>query len=92
MRKILWSTAFATIVASTLSFMASIQPSEAMIIYPWCAHYGGRNAGGAPSCGSTTFAQCMATVSGMQGYCNKNPWYVEPAPTVTKRTRKRAPG
>ncbi len=80
MRKILLSTAAATLAVSALSLMASVQPSAAEIVYPWCAHYGGRTGGGAPSCGSTTYAQCMATVSGTQGYCDRNPYYTEQVP------------
>jgi hypothetical protein len=45
--------------------------------YPWCAVYGGREGGG-ENCGFTTFAQCMATLSGMGGFCNRNTQYVPP--------------
>jgi len=33
--------------------------------YPWCAQYSGRALGGAMNCGFVSFAQCMATVSGI---------------------------
>jgi hypothetical protein len=85
MYKVLQSAAAVAIVASALSFAGSVQPSKAEIIYPWCAHYGGKDGGGAPSCGSTTYAQCMATVSGTQGYCAKNPFYHESGPTVARK-------
>jgi hypothetical protein len=45
--------------------------------YPWCAVYGGREGGG-ENCGFTTFEQCMATLSGMGGFCNRNTQYVPP--------------
>jgi hypothetical protein len=45
--------------------------------YPWCAQYGGQN-GGASNCGFTTFEQCMATLSGMGGFCDRNTQYVPP--------------
>jgi hypothetical protein len=90
MRKIIWSTAAAAIVASMAPFTASVQPTEAAIVYPWCAHYGGRNGGGAPSCGSSTYAQCMATVSGQMGYCDRNPFYQGPDPVTVHRSRVRA--
>jgi hypothetical protein len=35
----------------------------------WCAVY--RNGGG--NCGFATFQQCMATVSGIGGFCNGSP-------------------
>ena len=58
--------------------------------YPWCAIYSGRALGGATNCGFTTFAQCMATVTGIGGFCEQNTLYVPP--TVTKRRhRKRVP-
>ncbi len=40
--------------------------------YPWCAYYALR---GGTNCGFSTFEQCMATVSGVGGYCNRNPSY-----------------
>ena len=46
--------------------------------YPWCAVYGGADSGGASNCGFTTFGQCMATLSGMGGFCNRNTLYVPP--------------
>lgn len=39
--------------------------------YPWCAFY---SRGGGSNCGFTTFAQCMATVSGIGGWCQRNPF------------------
>jgi Protein of unknown function (DUF3551) len=46
--------------------------------YPWCAEYGGGDMGGGTNCGFTTFEQCMATLSGMGGFCNRNTQYVPP--------------
>jgi hypothetical protein len=46
--------------------------------YPWCAIYGGADTGGASNCGFTTFEQCMATRSGMGGFCEPNTQYVPP--------------
>ncbi len=40
--------------------------------YPWCAQYSGRALGGATNCGFVSFAQCMATVSGIGGFCVQN--------------------
>jgi hypothetical protein len=64
-------------------FMAGIvilgsgRPSAAVIIYPWCANYGGRNSG--VSCGSTSLQQGLATLWGNGGSCGPNPFY-EPYP------------
>ncbi|MGZ3411717.1 MAG: DUF3551 domain-containing protein [Xanthobacteraceae bacterium] len=87
----MWSTAAAAVVISAASFIGSVQPSQAQITYPWCAHYGGRDGGGGVSCGSVTYAQCMATVSGQQGYCDRNPWYQEPPAPALTRSKKRLP-
>jgi hypothetical protein len=39
---------------------------------PWCAQYSGR--GGATNCGFYSFEQCMQTVHGIGGFCNRNPF------------------
>ena len=42
--------------------------------YRWCAEYtGGR--GGGTNCGFVTWQQCMATVSGIGGFCRENLFY-----------------
>ena len=43
--------------------------------YPWCTLYSPRDG---QTCGFTTFQQCMATLSGMGGFCNRNTQYVPP--------------
>jgi hypothetical protein len=45
---------------------------------PWCAFYSGR-FGGASNCGFHTYDQCLATVSGVGGYCQPNTMYVAPS-------------
>jgi Protein of unknown function (DUF3551) len=45
--------------------------------YPWCARYG-NGTGGGMNCGFTTFEQCLATVHGIGGFCEKNDWYRPP--------------
>lgn len=68
----------ALIIATGLVVAASALPSGAQAQnYPWCAVYGGRNGGG-QNCGFTTYAQCMATLSGMGGFCNRNTQFVPP--------------
>jgi hypothetical protein len=53
-------------------------------VYPWCAHYMMK---GAPhSCGFVSFEQCLASVQGIGGSCNRNPFY-EP-PTTARVSRK----
>jgi hypothetical protein len=42
--------------------------------YPWCSQYTGA-MGGSMNCGFSTFAQCMANVSGIGGFCIRNDTY-----------------
>jgi hypothetical protein len=52
--------------------------------YPWCAYYGSIMGGGGTNCGFTTFEQCMTTVSGIGGFCDRNTQYVPPpGPTAS---------
>ena len=46
--------------------------------YPWCANYGGFFGDGGTNCGFTTYEQCLATVSGGGGACERNLQYVPP--------------
>jgi hypothetical protein len=45
--------------------------------YPWCANYGG-SFGDTHNCGFVSYEQCMATLSGMGGFCERNNTYVPP--------------
>jgi hypothetical protein len=54
--------------------------------YPWCAQYSGGALGGAMNCGLVSFQQCLATVSGIGGFCVRNTLYQPPAgPQVRRR-------
>jgi hypothetical protein len=94
MRKLVLSAMAAAVVLSfpaTFTPFAPVQKAEAMVIYQWCAYYGGRGgSGGAANCGFVTRAQCMATVSGTQGFCDVNPWWQDPPPSA-RRAKKVAP-
>lgn len=46
---------------------------------PWCAFYSG-HFGGDTNCGFYTYEQCLATISGVGGYCQPNTMYVPPGP------------
>ena len=76
---------FAILVLSTV-VLAPV-PASALPIdnTRWCAVYGGRSGGGT-NCGFFTWQQCMATVSGIGGFCEPNQFY-NPGPA--SRTRKR---
>jgi hypothetical protein len=55
--------------------------------YPWCAYYGNGDRG--TNCGFVSFAQCLADVSGIGGFCERNNLYQ--APTGPRRVRRLQP-
>jgi Protein of unknown function (DUF3551) len=57
--------------------------------YPWCANYSDGEGGGGTNCGFTTFEQCLATVSGIGGFCDRNTQYQPPAGAPGPRYRRR---
>jgi len=63
------------LLVTTFGFAAC---ATAEIYYPWCAVL---NAGGAPAynCGFVSIEQCRATVSGIGGFCEQNPFYTPPS-------------
>jgi hypothetical protein len=44
--------------------------------YPWCARYDWTTR----NCGFVSFQQCLATISGIGGRCEPNPFYKAPPP------------
>lgn len=64
-------------VAGVIVAAAALPSGAQAQNYPWCAVYGGKNGGG-QNCGFLTFEQCMATLSGMGGFCNRNTQFVPP--------------
>ena len=46
--------------------------------YPWCAVY--TNRSGAQACYYASYAQCMATMDGIGGFCMRSPYYRGPEP------------
>jgi len=61
----------AALVASVLAL--GVRPGNAMVIYPWCAHFSQRLQG--ENCTFTTYAQCRSVVARKGGSCQANPWY-----------------
>ena len=55
--------------------------------YPWCAYYAGDFGG--ENCGFSTYEQCMATISGIGGSCERNTQYVPPAGPHSPPMRRR---
>jgi hypothetical protein len=59
------------LAAVCAAVVAAGTPAQAQD-YPWCAQYAGF---GSLNCGYSTYAQCMASLSGNGGFCNQNPQY-----------------
>jgi hypothetical protein len=67
----------------TLAIVAMGTPAQAQN-YPWCAFYTGPFS--ATNCGFATYQQCLATISGVGGYCQPNTMY-RPPPARPRRDR-----
>jgi len=53
--------------------------------YPWCAYYG--DDFGGTNCGFVSYEQCMATVTGIGGFCDRNTQYIPPPGPRPQRER-----
>ncbi|HUC48463.1 MAG TPA: DUF3551 domain-containing protein [Xanthobacteraceae bacterium] len=62
-------------VAGAIGLMAAATPARAQN-YPWCARYG--TPYDDTSCGFVSYEQCMASVSGIGGFCEKNDTFKPP--------------
>jgi hypothetical protein len=78
---------FAMAAAATLAMTAAITPASAQN-YPWCAHYG--TPYDDTSCGFVSYDQCLASVSGVGGFCEKNDTYKAPVAAAPQARRHHA--
>jgi len=74
------------LIPAIFAVTAGFGPPAQAQNYPWCAIYDGGDA--AYNCGFVSREQCMATVSGIGGFCNANTQYVPPAVHPVPRARK----
>jgi hypothetical protein len=63
---------FGTVALGLLALLGDTGASRAQT-YPWCATYNDKY--GSHNCGFVSFEQCLATVSGIGGFCSQNPWF-----------------
>ena len=75
-------------IAAVLCLTAFASPAAA-IEYPWCAEYSGEDSGGGRNCGFVSWDQCMLTVRGMGGMCERNLFYSGAEAKPQQRKRKR---
>jgi uncharacterized protein DUF3551 len=78
------------LAAIVVILAAGARPSDAVVIYPWCADYLGRGGYGPGNCGSVSLKQCQATLAGNGGSCSPNPLYqpYPPPPTPSPPIRR----
>ncbi|HWC93302.1 MAG TPA: DUF3551 domain-containing protein [Pseudolabrys sp.] len=74
-------------MAAFAAASAFAPPPAQAVEYPWCAQYGGRGGDGGRNCGFVSFEQCMATVSGIGGFCERNLFYKGPERVHKPRRR-----
>jgi hypothetical protein len=76
------------LLALGLFVAAGAIPAQAQN-YPWCARYG--TPYDDSSCGFTSYEQCMASVSGVGGFCERNDTYKPPLAAAPQRQRMHKP-
>ncbi len=78
-----------SLILAALAALAVFAPTASQAIeYPWCAQYGPGGDGGR-NCGFSTFQQCLATVSGIGGFCERNTFYTAEKPRKRTTSGKR---
>jgi hypothetical protein len=83
-RGVVVGCALGVIIACSSALPASAQ---ARTYYPWCASEPDES-GGALSCGFVSYAQCMATASGLGGRCIRNPFESPPTSESSRRRHR----
>jgi hypothetical protein len=79
----------ALFAAVAIAAMAALARPAAAIEYPWCAQYSGDEGDGGRNCGFVSREQCIETVRGMGGFCERNLFYTGPTERPAKPARKR---
>ncbi len=76
------TSAFVALILTAAAFAP--RPAVAGYNLPWCANYYDSNV---VACSFTSFAQCMASVSGVGGHCTQNFLYPPPPPPYVEPHR-----
>jgi hypothetical protein len=75
---------FLAVLAAGAVAVIAITPDAARARdYPFCIK-GGAYEGGVGDCSFDTYAQCQATASGRDSYCDANPFYSSPEKRVAR--------
>jgi Protein of unknown function (DUF3551) len=65
---------FFVVVLATLAAVAVSAAAQSPTSFPWCM----KGARGGTSCYFNSYQDCRATVSGLGGWCTRNPYYRGP--------------
>jgi hypothetical protein len=78
-----------TLIAGLIFLLAgsAFNAASAEVVYPWCAHYAGKNGG--TNCGFSTLQQCQWAISGNGGICSSNLNYHVPQRPAFGRAYRR---
>ncbi|HWM83212.1 MAG TPA: DUF3551 domain-containing protein [Pseudolabrys sp.] len=79
-----WAGTGVTVVSAATLWLLLAAPAVADP-YPWCAQYG---RDGGRNCGFLTLQQCLDTVSGVGGGCERNLFYTGPERMPDRKPRK----
>ena len=76
------------ILAAATAALATSIPNVQAAEWPWCAVMIDKG-GLVTNCGFANIPQCQATLSGMSGWCEPNPFYRAEAPRRRSRQDRR---
>ena len=79
------STMLSLVVLGAVAGGLGVARAQSAYDYPWCAVYANRS--GATACYYASYAQCMATIRGIGGYCMASPYY-RGGGAVERRSRR----
>jgi hypothetical protein len=78
------------LIGAALSGQIHTAAAQSAYSYPICAVYPGKSD--SRSCYYSSYAQCMATMSGIGGYCIDSPYYQPGAPPPRRPSRRHRSG
>jgi Protein of unknown function (DUF3551) len=75
------------LVSAALIGMTELASAQSPYSYPWCSRQVA-GKGDTTTCYFTSYAQCMTTISGIGGWCYRNPSYQGAGNSIPPRHRR----
>jgi hypothetical protein len=75
------------VVRIALIGTSDVASAQSAYSYPWCSQLPAAQSD-ATTCYFTSYQQCMATISGIGGYCYQSPYYHASAATKPVKSRR----